>query len=212
MAPARAVASSPSSEQALQLRMALLEHCALAGWRPRHLGGDDVEPGLEEALLEVIACREAEATRLAEELLACCAALGWRSPWLDDNRARLLVHAGEEAEAIAIWRRLAESEDGAVRHTAADTLSALANRPAMAVRVARIRKLREREEVALWRPLLLEALLNSPADPEPSLRELLREIALELAGSDGLAWDGALLEQELRLRLYEEQMGRWEQC
>lgn len=192
------------------LRAALLEHCQLAGWTPQHLGQAEQEAGLEEALLEIIATRDAEATLLSLELIDLCEALGWQSPWLLDNRARCLVHQGRDPEALAIWESLRHHHDPAVAGTAQSTIANLEARPVAAVHANRIRQLRERNEPERWQPLLLETLLNSHGSLPPELATLLEELASEQAQPTGYPWDLELLKQELLLKLYECQLPHWE--
>ena len=192
------------------LRTALLEHCRLAGWTPQQLGQTEQEPGLQEALLEIIATRDAEATQLSLELIGLCEALGWQSPWLLDNRARCLVHQGRDSEALAIWEQLSQHHDPAVAGTARSTLAALEARPAAAVRANCIRQLRERNQPERWQPLLLEALLNSNESLPPELATLLEDLAAEQAPPPNGPWDPQLLKQELLLQLYEHQLPHWE--
>ena len=201
-----------ATSASLELRRALIRCCELAGWPPQHLGAATQSPGLEEALLEIIACRDAEATLLSLELITCCESLGWRSPWLDDNRARLMIHGGEEAEALRIWQELSQHPEPAVAAIAADTLQALHQRPAQAVRADRIRQLRERDQPDQWRALLLEGLLNSDDADDAQFQALFREIALDLQPPEESPWDPELLLQELRLQLFADQLERWEQC
>lgn len=195
----------------IALREALLELCKLAGWLPQHLAQPDQAPGLEEALLEIIATRDAEATRLSLELIVRCEQLGWRSPWLEDNRARCLVHQGLDQDAIAIWQQLLGAEDPAAAAIAADTLAALRRRPATAVQANRIRKLREENRPELWKPLLLQALLAHGSDPDGALEEVLAAAAGDQPTPPGTPWDPALLRQELLLELYEQQLNRLEE-
>jgi hypothetical protein len=193
-----------------ELHEALLEHCRLSGWSPQHLGPTDQPPELEHALLEIIATREAEATQLSLELIDRCEQLGWHSPWLADNRARCLVHHGDDDAAIALWQQLVQHSDRAVAATATDTLQALARRPPAAVLANRIRQLREQDQVEAWQALLSEALLQSDNPlPEP-LQLLLAELALDLAPTAGCPWDPEHLRQELLLQLFERQMRVWE--
>ena len=195
----------------IALREALLAHCRLAGWAPLHLGQPGHEPGLEEALLEIIATRDAESTLLSLELIERCELLGWRSPWLLDNRARCLVHQGRDDDAIAIWRQLCAEEDPGVAAIAADTLHALAQRPAAAVQANRIRQLREENRPELWQPSLLEALLEASGEDAEPLQELLAAASLDFAPPPGSPRDPGLLRQELLLHLYEQQLTRWEE-
>lgn len=175
---------------------------------PQQLGMQ--EPSLEEALLEIIATRDAEATQLSLELIDICEGLGWQSPWLVDNRARCLVHQGRDPEALVIWQTLSRHEDPEVAVTAQSTISHLQARPVAAVRANRIRQLRERNQPERWRPLLLETLLNSHGTLAPELATLLDELAAEQAPPPSGPWDQELLKQELLLQLYEDQLPCWE--
>jgi hypothetical protein len=195
----------------IALREALLEHCRLAGWTPQHLGHPDQTPGLEEVLLEIIASREAEATRLSLELIERCEQLGWSSPWLQDNRARCLVHQGRDQEAIAIWQQLLGAEDPAAAAIAEDTLAALHRRPAAAVKANRIRQLREENRPEQWKPLLLQALLTHGSDPAGALEDVIAAAAVDQPLPYGTPWDPAFLRQELLLELYEQQLNRLEE-
>ena len=198
---------APTSSSTV-LREALLEHCCLAGWTPLHLGQAGHEPGLEEALLEIIATRDAEATLLSLELIKRCEQLGWHSSWLLDNRARCLVHQGRDDDAIAIWMHLHRHPDATVAAIAADTLQALHQRPAAAVQANRIRQLREENRPELWQPSLLEALLEACGEDAEPLQELLAAASLDFAPPPGSPWDPDLLRQELLLHLYEQQLNR----
>ena len=192
------------------LREALQEHCRLAGWAPRHIGQPGHEPGLEEVLLEIIATRDAEATRLSLELIERCEQLGWQSPWLLDNRARCLVHEGDHPAAQAIWQALCEHPDPAVRSTATDTLAALESQDPVRTLALRVLQLRERDQPEAWKPLLLEACLRSPLEPESLLQQVVEIVSADFAPPPGSPWDPDLLRQELLLALYEQQLNRWE--
>jgi hypothetical protein len=202
------MAADPVSPHALH--EALLEHCRLAGWPPQYLGQSDQPPELEHVLLEIIATREAEAMQLSLELIDRCEQLGWHSPWLADNRARCLVHQGDDDAAIALWQELAQHTDRAVAATARDTLQALARRPPAAVLANRIRQLREQDQPEACQALLSEALLQSNGPLAKPLQELLAELALDLAPPAGCPWDPEHLRQELLLQLFERQMRVWE--
>lgn len=203
--------STPKASPAT-LREALLEHCRLAGWTPQHVGRPANEPGLHEALLEIIACREAEASQLSLELIERCEHLGWKSPWLQDNRARSLLHQGFEQEAVTIWKQLAADEEaGAVARNTLEDIEAIKLRDTDGVMANRIRQLRERNRPELWQPLLLQSLLNGAAIDAGPLAEVIRETAMDFRPPAGAPWDGELLRQELLLQLYERQLTYWEQ-
>lgn len=190
------------------LREALLAHCRLAGWTPQHLGQTEQEQGLEEALREIIATREAEATQLSLELIELCEVLGWQSPWLQDNRARSLADQGRDLEARAIWEKLADHTNPAVASTARETISNLQNLPASAALAGRIRQLYERNQPELGDALILDALLNSQGDLPPELASLLEELAARHPTPTDCPWDPELQRHELLLLLYEKQFAR----
>ena len=108
--------------QADQLSETLRCHCALVGWQPRHLPtqGTAREPQLLE---ELIACREAGRADLSLELIQLADQAGWQSPWLEDNRARALVHQQQLWRAAAIWRQLQAGADSGAAAAAAPMLS-----------------------------------------------------------------------------------------
>ena len=104
--------------QADQLSETLRRHCALVGWQPRHLPaqGAATEPQLLE---ELIACREAGRADLSLELIQLADQADWQSPWLEDNRARALVHQQQLWRAAAIWRQLQAGADSGAAAAAA---------------------------------------------------------------------------------------------
>ena len=65
--------------------------------------------GIDHALLkEAIASREAGAAAFSLALMEWALAEGFTSPWLQDNRARALVHLQRFDEACVLWRELAQ--------------------------------------------------------------------------------------------------------
>ena len=108
--------------QADRLSETLRRHCALVGWQPRHLPAQGLatEPQLLE---ELIACREAGRADLSLDLIQLADQAGWQSPWLEDNRARALVHQQQLWRAAAIWKELQAGEDSGAAAAAAPMLS-----------------------------------------------------------------------------------------
>ena len=65
---------SQQTAEALQLQAALIAYCRAAGWKPQHLGvaGSPASIGLDQALLEIIECRDRGATQLSQKLIEQC--------------------------------------------------------------------------------------------------------------------------------------------
>ncbi len=143
--------------QADRLSDTLRRHCALVGWQPRHLPaqGPATEPQLLE---ELIACREAGRADLSLELIKIADLAGWQSPWLEDNRARALVHQQQFWRAAAIWRNLQAGEDSGTAAAAATMLSLVRE------------QLAEQEVVD---PALLD--LGEEGSPPPALLAVLQQ-------------------------------------
>lgn len=187
-----------------------MEHCRCAGWPPRHLGQPGHEPGLEEALLEIIATRDAEATQLSLELIERCEQLRWISPWLADNRARCLVHQGRDQEALAIWEQLSVDSDPGVAAVARDTMAALQRRPAEAALANRLWQLREENQPEVWQSLLMAALLQGHDLSVSPLADVVEALASDGSPPQQAPRDQQLLRHELVLQLYERQLLSWE--
>ncbi len=81
---------------------------AAHGWTLQKLLPGALEE-IEHALLEeAIASREAGAAAFSLALMEWALAEGFTSPWLQDNRARALVHLQRLEEACVLWRELAQ--------------------------------------------------------------------------------------------------------
>ena len=71
-------------------------------------------PAFEHALLEeAIAAREADQAEFSLALMDLALEKGYRSPWLQDNRARALVQLKRAEEACEAWRGMAAASDDA---------------------------------------------------------------------------------------------------
>ena len=69
-------------------------------------------PAFEHALLEeAIAAREADQAEFSLALMDLALEKGYRSPWLQDNRARALVQLERAEEACDAWRGMAAASD-----------------------------------------------------------------------------------------------------
>ena len=194
--------------EALQLQAALIDDCRKAGWRPQHLGVADspASIGLDQALLEIIECRERGATLLSQLLIERCQALGCSSPWLMDNQAWLLQPKNPEA-AKAIWSDLIKNSDPQVRHTAQQALD-LNKRFDMEASLTRaITAERDHGLNSPWRPLLLKRLLDEDAEKSSTWR---RE-AIQGPSHCEEAWDLHLRRHQLFHALLEEHLDQREQ-
>ena len=81
-------------------------------------------PAFEHALLEeAIAAREADQAEFSLALMDLALEKGYRSPWLQDNRARALVQLERAEEACDAWRGMEEQADSDhARRTAIEML------------------------------------------------------------------------------------------
>ena len=91
------------------------------GWSLQKLDGLSVSSGgMEQALLEeAIAARESGAAAFSLALMEWALEAGFTSPWLQDNRARALVHFQRLKEACELWQELAEPHHTAALQAAA---------------------------------------------------------------------------------------------
>ena len=196
------------SEEALELEDQLIQCCLQAGWSPQHLGQADptTNPGMDQVLLEIVACRECGASQLSQRLIQRCHELGFYSPWLEDNTARLLQCSDRQA-AHTIWQHLLNSDDPEVSNTAAQALDHLANDEREALLLEAITATREQGQQRPWRPLLRQRLLERDGSTSPSWR---RE-AIQLPMQAGEAWDLHLRRHRLAQQLAREQLERLEQ-
>ena len=196
------------SEEALELEDQLIQCCLQAGWSPRHLGQADptTNPGMDQVLLEIVACRECGASQLSQRLIQRCHELGFYSPWLEDNTARLLQCSDRQA-ARTIWQHLLNSDDPEVSNTAAQALDHLVNDEREALLLEAITATREQGQQRPWRPLLRQRLLERDGSTSPSWR---RE-AIQLPMQAGEAWDLHLRRHRLAQQLAREQLELLEQ-
>ena len=112
--------------QAEHLSGALRQHCVVRFWAPQHIptNGSADET---QILLELIACRNADRPTLSLELIDIAYKYGWKSPWLDDNRARAEFKLGRQQDACKIWGKLARGDDPAAAAAARHELQLFKN-------------------------------------------------------------------------------------
>jgi|GEM_PF-5664034 len=102
----------------------LRQHCALRFWAPHHIPQN--RPADEtQFLLELITCRDAGRADLSLELIEIGDLYGWKSPWLDDNRARAEFDLGRPKQALRIWEQLARGDDPEAAAVAKDALRSI---------------------------------------------------------------------------------------
>lgn len=194
--------------EALQLQRELIDTCRKAGWSPQHLGlaESPASIGLDQALLEIIECRDRGATQLSQRLIEQCEALGCSSPWLMDNRARLLQARDPEA-ATFIWSDLLKHSDPKVRRSAQLALDQNRSQELEVELAKAISDARDRGLNTPWRPLLLRRLLNDDALDSACWRQ--QASGLPYHGQE--AWDLHLRRHRLFHALVEEQLVQLEQ-
>ena len=195
------------TDEALREQAELIEFCRNAGWKPRHLGDPDSRAsiGFEQALLEIIECRAQGATLMSGALIDHCRAMGWTSPWLLDNKARLLQE-DDPAAAASIWWDLSEHTDPQVRKAAKEALD-LNGRSELEADILRaITASRDQGRKTPWRTLLMQRLLGD----NPELSISWRQEAIQLRARPHEAWDLHLRKHRLFLALVQERLDRFD--
>ena len=162
---------------------------------------------MDQALLEIIACRECGATQLSQNLIQRCRELGLSSPWLEDNEARLLQLSDRQG-ARSVWRQLLNSDDPQVRNTATKALNDLDHDKHEAELLEAINATREQSQQRPWRPLLRQRIL---VESERSTSANWRREAIQLPMQAGEAWDLHLRRHRLAQQLAREQLELVEQ-
>ena len=94
------------------------------GWELQQLKtAEQPLSAFEHALLEeAIASREGDQAEFSLALMDLALASGYRSPWLQDNRARAFVALDRSEEACVAWRLMASASGSAEIHTMAAEL------------------------------------------------------------------------------------------
>lgn len=156
----------------------------------------DSPAALQEAiLLEAIALRERGQAAASLALLDAAIEAGLPSGWLQDNRARALVHLQRPVEAVALWRQLQHHDDGALAQAAQQMLELYgrdADRLEISAKADALLRSNEPDQAI---ELLSVAVLNDP-EWDGWRDELKRAVALREPVPSQAA-DG-LLAQELR--------------
>ena len=191
--------SSPS-----ELHASLFKHCRRCGWQPRYIGQPGSKHELFEILKEVIACREVGAHQLSGELIDLVEAQGWSSPWLEDNRAWLLLANGQVQEAREIWERLLSSEDPTMPPHARNNLDALDEIPEAEYQIDKLVRLRAHDQPSAWDRLGCEILLDGGDPFNGTLHEELNEAVLTRQPKPEAPWDHQLLLHDQLLDFFED--------
>ena len=193
------------SAEASLLEEKLIQCCLTAGWQPQHLGNSDcnASPGLHRALMEIIETRSKGATLVSKTLIDMCNDVGYRSPWLDDNMARLM-QAVDRQDAEAIWSQLQNHKNPAVRSAAKHALQQLHQHNQEGRLVEALSKAREKGQATPWRALMLQRIvqMGEGTDTSPSCR---RE-AIHLPPVADEAWDLGSREHKLFQQLLDEHL------
>jgi len=181
------------AELQAQLGPVAAEHGISQTWRSQA----DLKPAsLQDAMLkEALSLREGGRAAASLALLDGAAKAGLPSGWLQDNRARALVHLERQVEAVTLWRQLLPNDDALLDQTARQMLELYerdANRQETMNQADALLRSHEPDEAIR---LLTVAILN---DPEwDDWREGLQR-AVALKDSDASAASDGLLAQELR--------------
>ena len=159
--------------------------------------------GFEQALLEIIECRAQGAALMSGALIDHCLAMGWTSPWLLDNKARLLQE-DDPAAAASIWWDLSEHTDPQVRKAAQEALD-------LTGRSLRLTSSEPSPQpgikgMKLPAPLLMQRLLGD----NPDLSISWRQEAIQLPADPHEAWDLHLRKHRLFQALVQERLDQFD--
>ena len=195
-------------ENSCQLQHELLLCCESVGWRPRHIDELDQAEGtkLENALSEIETCRLEGATSVSQQLIDCCKNLGYKSPWLDDNQARLLT-IKDRQKAKEIWIQLEQNENIDVQDVAKQALKNLRNDESEATLLAAIKRATEHNEPTSWKELLLRRRLETDGAESASWRRESIRLGLE----ETRPWDLHTSQHQLFQQLIQKQLDQWNQ-
>ena len=191
-----------------QLQHELLLSCESLGWRPRHIDKLDQAAGikLEHALNEIETCRLEGATNVSQQLIDCCKRLGYESPWLDDNQARLFT-IKDRKQAKEIWTQLEKSENIDIQNIAKQALKNLRDDESEATLLIAIKAATEHNEPTSWKELLLRRRLETDGADSSSWR---RE-AIRLGLEETRPWDLHTSQHQLFQQLIQAQLDQWYQ-
>ncbi len=195
-------------DNSCQLQHELVLCCESLGWRPRHIGElaqlDGIK--LEQALGEIEACRLEGATNVSQQLIDCCKNLGYESPWLDDNQARLFT-IKDRKQAKEIWTQLEKNENIDIQDAARQALKNLQGDESEATLLIAIKSATEHNELTSWKELLLRRRLETDGADSSSWR---RE-AIRLGLEERRPWDLHTSQHQLFQQLIQEQLDQWHQ-
>jgi predicted Zn-dependent protease len=174
-----------------QLSRHAAEHGISLEWVWR---GADTPAALEDAILkDAIAARERGQAAASLALLEAAVDAGLPNGWLQDNRARALVHLERIVDAVAVWRDLQARDDAVLAQETAEMLSLYGRQADRQATMDRADELLSANRVEEAIRVLSDAIL---ADPEwDGWRHGLKR-AVALQQSDGQAGD-SLLQREL---------------
>ena len=195
-------------ENSCQLQQKLLLCCNSLGWRPRHINEIQQPNGikLEKALEEIQTCREEGATKVSQQLIECCRNLGYVSPWLDDNQARLLT-IKDRKKAKEIWTKLSQHPNNDIQNVATKALKYLHDDESEAELLAAIEIDKGLNEPKNWKELLLQRRLETDGTDSSSWRRETIRLSLQ----ETRPWDLHTSQHHLFQQLAQEQLDQWSQ-
>ncbi len=142
-----------------------------------------------QLLNEAIAMREKGDAALSLKLLDSAISADLNSPWLQDNRARALVHLERRSEALAVWQKLAESENSSIRTMAEERVAA--QKTALLKNLqANIRELASQHDWTLQ-------YVRQNFEVAPALEEAIRKDAIAARDSGNAGVSLVILEQAI---------------
>jgi predicted Zn-dependent protease len=206
----RGVASDLAAEQRRQLIQELQQQL---GWTAAEQGiplqwvphSFETVAAFEEAILkDAIAAREAGNAKGSLALLDAAYAAGFTSGWLQDNRARALVHLQRTVEAVAIWRTIPADQDEPLARAIAEMMDLFGREADREATTQRVDALVADHQPDAAVQLLTEAILQDP--DWDGWQEALKRVVAEQEQPDSPGEDllrVELREPQLALRAFE---------
>jgi hypothetical protein len=184
-------------------------------WRLRHINEDSLS-SLQAytyfLLKEVIESRNLQPPHLSLAIIDAAETCGLNDPWLDDNRARALIHLNRIAEAVAIWEQLLSVDNEEIRKTANEMIKLYGPDAKRLQALAKAQELQDSGHLEQAIQTVSEAVIDNPDCPglQEKLERLLA-LAKQQTRNGNREDDQELEQHRCRLLAFEEILNTLEQ-